>query len=253
MIRIIRGRTAARVVYVDTPALSTPYPFFPPVDRIPIGCPPVDDMLGGGVERGCVTLFYGEAGAGKTNLCLQLAKNMALSGRKVAYVDTEGVSMERLAQISGLSGPDVLKNLLFFQVHDFDEQTRSVENAVRLVESNSEVGMIIIDSMTMYYRLGARDDLHNVRKSLIIQTERLLNASRKMDVPIILTSQVYTAIDTGTFEFLGGHVLHHNAKTIIRLDKAGPNRRRAVVMKHRSIPEGRSATFNIGGSGLVCD
>ncbi len=240
-------------MYVDTPALSTPYPFFLSVERIPLGCKPIDAMLGGGIEKGCVTLFYGEAGAGKTNVCLQLAKTMALSGRKVAYVDTEGVSMERLGQISGPATPDVLRNLLFFQVHDFDEQSRFVENAVRLAESNSDVGMIIVDSMTMYYRLGARDDLQNVRKSLIVQTERLLNASRRMDVPVVLTSQVYTAIDTGTFEFLGGHVLHHNAKTIIRLDKAGTNRRRAVVMKHRSIPEGRSAVFNISASGFACE
>lgn len=223
------------------------------MERIPLGCRPIDDMLGGGIEKGCVTLFYGEAGAGKTNVCLQLAKNMALSGRKVAYVDTEGVSMERLGQISGPATPDVLRNLLFFQVHDFDEQSRFVENAVRLAESNSDVGMIVVDSMTMYYRLGARDDLQNVRKSLIVQTERLLNASRRMDVPVVLTSQVYTAIDTGTFEFLGGHVLHHNAKTIIRLDKAGTNRRRAVVMKHRSIPEGRAAAFNIAASGFACE
>jgi len=222
------------------------------VERIPIDCSPVDQMLGGGIEKGCVTLFYGEAGAGKTNICLQLAKNVALQGRKVAYIDTEGVSMERLHQISGGDGAEVLRNILFFQVHDFEEQARSVENAVRVAESNTDVGLIVVDSMTMYYRLGARDDMHNVRKSLIVQTERLLNASRRMDVPVVMTSQVYTSIDTGTFEFLGGHVLHHNAKTIIRLDKAGSARRRTVVMKHRSIPEGRSAIFSLAEGGVVC-
>jgi DNA repair protein RadB len=34
-------------------------------------------MLSGGIESGCLTLIYGEAGTGKTNLCLTLAKNLA--------------------------------------------------------------------------------------------------------------------------------------------------------------------------------
>ncbi|MDI3483270.1 MAG: repair protein RadB [Candidatus Methanomethylophilaceae archaeon] len=250
MIRIKEREGKTELPISDSPVLSTPFAFFYPVKRIAIGCDSLDDMLGGGVEKGCVTLFYGEAGAGKTNVCLQLAKSAALQGYKVAYIDTEGVSMERLSQISGDSNQEVMRNTLFFQVHDFEEQAHSVDNAVRLVESNNDVGMIIVDSMTMYYRLGARDDMQNVRKSLIVQTEKLLNVARRMDVPVVLTSQVYTAIDTGTFEFLGGHVLHHNAKTIIRLDKVGPNRRRAVVMKHRSIPEGRSVFFSIGKTGL---
>ena len=31
------------------------------VNRIPLGCKYVDALLGGGIEAGSVTLFYGEA------------------------------------------------------------------------------------------------------------------------------------------------------------------------------------------------
>jgi len=49
--------------------------------------------LGGGIECGSVTLLYGEAGTGKTNICLQAAFSLIeREGKKVAYVDTEGLS-----------------------------------------------------------------------------------------------------------------------------------------------------------------
>ncbi|MDD4669377.1 MAG: ATPase domain-containing protein, partial [Candidatus Methanomethylophilus sp.] len=46
------------------------------VNRIPTGCLALDNLLGGGIETGSVTLFYGEAGCGKSNICLQLAYNI---------------------------------------------------------------------------------------------------------------------------------------------------------------------------------
>ena len=81
--------------------------------RVPLGCKPVDDLLGGGFEGGCITLIFGEAGNGKTNVCLQLARNVVRAGKKVIYIDTEGVSMERLEQICGEDFEVVAKNILF--------------------------------------------------------------------------------------------------------------------------------------------
>ena len=67
--------------------------------RIPTGCDSLDALLGGGLEVGSVTLLYGEAGTGKTNFCLQTAYNMAKTGMKVAYIDSEGLSSDRITQI----------------------------------------------------------------------------------------------------------------------------------------------------------
>ena len=223
------------------------------MERIALECPSIDNLLGGGIEKGSVTLLYGEAGAGKTNLCLQLALNQAKAGGKVIYVDTEGLSPERVDQILGVADSEALKNLLVFTVHDFNEQMQRIDAAVRLAESNDSVRLIIIDSMTMYYRLRMRDDESSVRDSLTKQTEMLLTLARKKNVPVVFTSQVYTKIKTGSYEALGGHVIHHNAKTIIRLDKVQSGLRRAVIMKHRSLPEGRSALFRIVQGGVVCD
>ena len=214
------------------------------------GSKALDDLLEGGFEGGAITLLFGEAGSGKTNICLQVASMIASSGKKVVYIDTEGVSLERLKQIAGEGYEEVMKNILFFEPHNFEDQEKCVEKAVRLAESSLEVGAIMLDSATIHYRLTRNDEEKGVRKSLSPQLAKLLAAARSKDIPIILTSQVYTDIEKGTFEPLGGHVLLHDAKAIVRLDKVGTNTRRAVIIKHRHLEEGRRTDFKITKNGV---
>jgi DNA repair protein RadB len=220
------------------------------VAHLPIGSQVLDDLLEGGLEGGAITLLFGEAGSGKTNICLQVARNVALSGKKVIYIDTEGVSLERLKQIAGDKYEEVMRNILFFEPHSFEEQEKFVEKAVRLADSSLEIGAIIVDSATIHYRLTRNDEEKGTRKSLSPQLAKLLGVGRIKDIPILVTSQVYTDIEKGTFEPLGGHVLLHNAKAIIRLDKVSTGTRRAVIVKHRHLEEGRRAEFKITGTGV---
>jgi len=221
------------------------------VAHLPIGSTALDSLLEGGLEGGAITLFYGEAGSGKTNICLQVASNVALTGKKVVYIDTEGVSLERLQQIAGENYEEVMKNILFFEPHSFDEQEKSVDKAVKLAESSLEVGVIVLDSATIHYRLTRNDEERGIRKSLSPQLAKLLAVARSKDVPIVLTSQVYTDIEKGTFEPLGGHVLLHNAKAIVRLEKVSAGTRRAVIVKHRHLEEGKRAEFKLTKTGVV--
>lgn len=214
--------------------------------RIPFGCSQIDRLLGGGIEEGSVTLFYGEAGTGKTNVCLQLARNVTVQGERVAYIDTEGLSSDRLKQVYA-GCEDAIKNLLIFQVHSFFEQGDRIDKIAKLA-ANGTISLLVIDSLTMYYRLNHDDSA--VRNELIRQTQVLLDMARMTDIPVMVTSQVYSNLNNGGVEFLGGHTLHHNAKTIIRLDKRGDGRRNAVIIKHRSLPEGRSAPYRITENGI---
>jgi DNA repair protein RadB len=219
--------------------------------RVPLGAKAVDDLLGGGFEGGCITLLFGEAGSGKTNICLQLARNVVRAGKKVIYIDTEGVSMERLEQMCGDDFDVVAKNILFSEPYSFDEQEVLIEKAAKITETTPEVGLIVIDSATMHYRLtqreeARRDDLQQLTR----QIAKLVRVSRKVGIPVVATSQVYTDIETGRFLPLGGHMLTHSAKTIVELSKAGPSARVARLVKHRSAEEGRSAKFRLTGKGV---
>jgi DNA repair protein RadB len=209
-------------------------------------------MLGGGVELGCITLLYGEAGTGKTNLCLVLAKNMVRRGKKVIYIDSEGVSLERLRQICGGDFDNVSKNILFSEVHSFKEQETMIDRTIKLSEGNPDIGMVIVDSMTMYYRLLDKEEEKNERRSMAGQSAKLLSLARRKGLPVIITSQVFMDIDKGSIEALGGNVLHHNAKTIIKLERSGIGRRRVIVMKHRHIAEGKNVEIMLTESGIEC-
>lgn len=221
------------------------------VMRLPLGARALDDLLDGGVESGAITEFYGEAGAGKTNWCLQLARNVARDGRKVVYVDTEGVSLERLQQICGPDFKRVQQNVLFFEPYSLVDQEQMIEKAARLA-ATADVGLIVLDSATLHYRLGlgTGDDV-NGRRALAAQLQVLLTVARRRDVPVVMTSQVFTNVDKGDeLEPVGGQLVRHILKAIVRLEKTGPGRRRATIVKHRSIGEGLSADFVITVRGL---
>jgi len=219
--------------------------------KIKIECKSLDDLLEGGVESGCLTLLYGEAGSGKTNVCLQLARNVARK-KKVAYIDTEGVSMERLKQISGKQYDKIMRNVLKWDPTNMDEQEEAIDKVVKLVEKNPKIGLVVFDSATIHFRVTKRTEERFDRKALNSQVSKLLALARKQDIPVVLTSQVYTDIDRGTFEPLGGHMLSHNAKSILRLEKIGPNARRATLMKHRHIAESNAAEFLLTHEGVEC-
>lgn len=220
---------------------------------IPFRCAPLDAMMDGGVESGCLTLFYGEAGTGKTNLCLTLAKNVALQGKKTIYVDSEGLSMQRLKQIAGEDQEKVLKEVLVSEVHSLEDQDRMIGKAIKLAEGNPDVGLIVVDSITMFYRLASKEDERAERRVLSGQSAKLLTLARKMNLPVVVTSQVYTDVETGAFEALGGNVLHHNAKTIMKIERIAPSKRRAMLMKHRHLAEGRTAVFYLTEQGVEAE
>jgi DNA repair protein RadB len=160
--------------------------------------------------------------------------------------------MERLRQVSGPDLDPVLKRTLFSEVHSFKEQETMVDRAIKLAEGQADIGLIVVDSMTMYYRLTDREEERVERKSIANQSAKLLALARKKGLPILMTSQVFMDIEKGTIEALGGNVLHHNAKTIVFLERTGLGRRRATVMKHRHMAEGTTAEFRLTGSGISC-
>ncbi|HWG92149.1 MAG TPA: DNA repair and recombination protein RadB [Candidatus Thermoplasmatota archaeon] len=219
--------------------------------RVPIGCSSIDHILGGGVESGALTEFFGEAGVGKTNVCLMLARNVARQGRKAIYIDTEGVSFERLQQICGADFNNVKSHILFFEPYTLKEQEAIVEKACRLASGSADIGIVILDSATLLYRasLGGGMDVQN-RRAIGNQLQALVGVARRKDLPVVITNQVFTNVETDVLEPLGGQTMRHISKAVIRLEKVGIGRRMASTVKHRSLAEGQQAPFIITSRGL---
>ncbi len=219
--------------------------------RISTGCSALDNLLGGGIESGIITELFGEGGTGKTNICIQLSKKVALDGKKVIFLDTEGVSLERLKQIAGDRYEQVSQNVLFFRSHSFQEQEESLDKAVKLaLNEDMDVGLNIVDSLTLFYRPLYNDGSESkVSSRLGSQLVKLMKVARRKDIPVVITTQVYES--NGTKKPVGGHILYHNAKTILLLEKAGPNIRQSKLVKHRSQSEERTVKFKITDDGIV--
>ncbi|HZY70314.1 MAG TPA: DNA repair and recombination protein RadB [Thermoplasmata archaeon] len=207
-------------------------------DRVPTGVAALDRILGGGLEVDAVTQFYGEGGSGKTVACVEAARGVALAGRWVAYVDTEGLSIERLRTTSGDRADEVLEKLLVATPKSMDEQRRAVRVACGLArDPKRPLGLIVLDSATFYYRLTLGDETEDAgRRALAEQLGFLVATALHEFLPVVVTNQVWRNVRDGTLEPLGGSFLNHAAKSIVRFDRLSGDRRRVALVKHRSLP-----------------
>jgi DNA repair protein RadB len=222
-----------------------------PTDRLETGSPGLDRLLGGGLEPDCLTEIYGEGGTGKTIFCLQVALRVALGGRWVFYIDTEGVSVDRLEAMAGARLHEALTKLLLSSPESLADQTRAVRTAAaRVREGSRPVGLIVLDSATFFYRLSLGSETEDAaREALGLQLAELATTALHALVPVVFTNQVWRHVSDGTLEPLGGAFLNHVAKTILSFERQPGDRRRAFLVKNRSQPRG-SVDFRITARGL---
>jgi len=213
--------------------------------KLMLRCKPLDKLLDGGIESSSITEIYGEAGSGKTNLCLQAARECVLNNsKKVAYIDTEGISIERLKQIChGFDYKKILNNILFFSPTSLREQEKTVEDIIKI----DNIDLIIIDTINMLYRLDAEEK--TASRSLIRQITDLQLTARKKDLYVLLTAQVYTD-ENGNIKPFAVKDIEHMIKTIIKLERIKKGERQATIIKHSSQLEGKKTMFTITTDGL---
>ncbi len=224
-------------------------------EPIPTGCSPVDELLGGGVERGIVTQLYGPPASGKTNLALSAAVKTAAAGGMALYIDTEGISVDRFEALARGAAPDgdidtVASRVIISDALDFEEQREAVRDAGDLAE---RLDLIVLDSATGFYRLERdNDDEGETLRSVTKQITHLLALARRHDLAVLATNQVYSDPDSDGSRArpLGGHTLTHWSGSIVRLERFRGGNRRATLEKHRSKATGETAKFTITSDGV---
>lgn len=218
------------------------------VERIGTGSRPVDELLNGGLEKEVITNVFGESGTGKTNLCVQIAAEIASEGKEVIYVDTEGgFSSERFVQIAS---EEALENLTMFEPLDFEQQEEVVESLEDAF--NRDTGFIVVDSLVSLYRLKVNDNnASEINQRLSQQLSELSKIARKHSVPIMVTNQVYSNFDESGLELVGKDVPRYWSKCLLKLEDDEKSIRTVEIEKHRSLPEGKTRRFQITDGGLT--
>lgn len=219
---------------------------------ISTGCPPVDELLGGGFERGTVTQLYGPPASGKTNLALSGVVEAAAAGDRAVYIDTEGVSVDRFEQLLSARTEDVepvAARVVLEEALDFDEQAEAVRDVEEFAEG---AALIVLDSATGFYRLERGEDAEagDALRTVTRQITHLLSLARRHGLAVVITNQVFTDVDADRTRALGGNTLEHWTGTVVRIDRFRGGNRRATLEKHRSKPAGESVQFRITGDGL---
>ena len=226
--------------------------------KISAGNYDLNKFLHGGYETDIVSVIYGASGTGKTNFCLLATVSQAKKGNKVIYVDTEGgFSIERIKQLCEKQNnhKEILKNILLLKPTNFEEQKEAFK--ILLKHLKKEISLIIVDGMTILYRLdfaNARDknnpdnleQIQRINTQLVTQIKTLAEIARKKEIPILITSQIYNW--ENETKIVGGDILKYWGKCLIELlNEKG--KRTAKLIKHRSLPE-KTFIFQIINEGI---
>jgi len=152
------------------------------VTLYPSTCHGIDALIGGGFPTGVVSHIYGEPGSGKTSLCIQLATSVIRSEKRVIFIASDpfqaNASLRSLRQILQRS----VKNCSFR-----GQKLRPAASYAAQYQENSEgnVGLIIFDAVTTYYRLEqAKDTEIRSRQAFANQVLLLLGLAKKYDLAL---------------------------------------------------------------------
>ena len=234
------------------------------IARITTGSQELDDLLGGGLETGCVTEFFGEFRTGKTQIAHQLCVNVQLPPEKgglagrALYIDTEGTFRpERIIQMAeglDLDHNQVLKNIIFGRAYNSDHQIILIKEAANLIKEKN-IKLIIVDSLIGHFRSEyvGRGTLANRQQIINGHIHDLLRlCDIYPELGVMVTNQVQSKPDVfygNPLQAAGGNIVAHGSTIRLYLRKGKGEQRVAKVVDAPHLPEGE-AVFSITEAGI---
>ena len=219
--------------------------------RLPTGCAPLDEVLGGGFRFGDVSLIYGEASTGKTTVALSCVANHLLGDQwaKAYYVDSDQkLSTRRLTQLTGKG--EVLERLLIWRPGGFSRQTTVIEGLLELAQGDTPV---VVDSITGPYRLeaGAAQRTFTANKELNRQLGFLAETARTKDTAVLVVGQVHDipGVETLQAEPVARRLLKYWSDSVLRLETTSIRGVRQAVLEKPG-DRTRACRFRLGEAGL---
>lgn len=233
------------------------------IQRIKIGVKDFDDLLGGGVEPGAITEFYGEFSTGKTQICHQLCVNVQLPVEKgglegeAVYVDTENTFRpERIVAMANalkLDPNDVLKKIHVIRANSAGHQVIIGERLKELT-NDINVKLLVVDSLTAHFRaeFAGRGVLQDRQQSLSKYIHNLLRFADERNCVVAATNQVVA--DPGKMfgdpnKPAGGNIVAHNMMFRVYLRKGQKGKKVAKLVDAPNLPESE-ALFSLTEKGI---
>jgi RecA/RadA recombinase len=204
---------------------------------LPSGVSLLDRILNGGLNTGLFTHVYGDAAAGKTTLALQFVTNAHRLDFGTIYVNSEITSpVRRLEQMTARSFGDLEKMVKILAPKGFNEQGALIDDLELYLRENTK--LVIIDTLTRYYRLELEDKKTNYVKhrELNRQAGILKGLARNHEIAVLVLNQVRSQLKgVDDFEPVAKNILEYWSDYTIKLRVAKGTGERIIK---RVEPEG---------------
>lgn len=205
------------------------------------------DSIIGTLEPNTITTLFGPPGSGKSTLCFEYCVNVSKQGKKVIFIDTEGgFSSQRIKQIDPNCN---LENILVYSPKSFSQQQKIILSLNKEIKNANHIGLIVVDSLVMLYRLKLGESPQKINKELGEQLRMLTEISRTYSIPIIVTNQMYKSFDTKESKMVGGLTIEYWSKTIVEFI-VEQSQRKIKLVKHKSRPASEEIDIEIVEQGV---
>lgn len=233
--------------------------------KISTGSRDLDSLLGGGIETGSITEFFGEFRTGKTQIChtlcviAQMPLDVGGAEGKALYVDTEGTfrpqKLVEIAERFKLNPEEVLENVICARCHNTEQQMELLSDAAALM-CEQRFGLLVVDSATALFRTdySGRGELSERQMQLAQFLRQLTRLAEEFGIAVVITNQVVANPDGASFSKenikpIGGNIIAHASTTRLKLKKGRGENRICTVYDSPTLPEA-DATFSIGTAGV---
>lgn len=182
------------------------------------------------------TILFGDTGLGKSTLSMQMAIEIAMTGKKVLYVNFELSQQQFSKKYPGIQIPETLyiANIDYALMHDVTDQSLILSEIEKMaLEYNT--GVIIIDNLTNLC-INAKEggEAGNVMLRLIS-----LRMTHNWTMLILAHVPKRKAGDPLSLNDLAGSkILSNLADNVVGLNKSklGKEKRYIIQLKYRSMP-----------------
>ncbi|MGV3530904.1 MAG: ATPase domain-containing protein [Chthoniobacteraceae bacterium] len=153
-------------------------------EAVSSGIPALDELLGGGLDRGTSTMFMGPPGTGKSTLAIQFAVTAAERGDKALifiFDETVGTFVSRAKKLGiGLDAQIASGNVEIQQIDPVEISPGELAHRVQCGVAERGVQMVIIDSINGYLNAMPAE------RYLTLQLHELLAALGQQGVVTIM-------------------------------------------------------------------
>ena len=210
----------------------------------------LDELLGGGIERGSITLISGPSGVGKSTTATAFARAAAMRDERAAaflFEESED-SFRHRSDAIGLGVSDLLYDEAF-ELHEVEPLSVSADEFAHNVRESVEqrgTEFVLLDG-TAGYKIALQDPESELRREL----HSLVRYLRNMGVTVVLTDELASV--TGTFQASDSHVsyLADNVLFIRYIEVEGEIQKAIGVLKKRfGAFESTLRAFSIDGGGI---